>query len=140
MILRRRYKRKAARIEMVPLIDIVFLLLVFFIYAMLSMAVHKGMNVALPESANPERSADEAVSVSVRVVDGKATVYIDRKPVSLEELEAELRERFPAMDTNEEVLLFADKSVSYQDLYRVLDRISAAGITAISLQAEKKRP
>ena len=38
---------KKARIEMLPLIDIVFLLLVFFIYAMLSMAVHRGLPVEL---------------------------------------------------------------------------------------------
>ena len=37
--------QKKARIEMLPLIDIVFLLLVFFIYAMLSMAVHRGLPV-----------------------------------------------------------------------------------------------
>jgi biopolymer transport protein ExbD len=41
---------KKARIEMLPLIDIVFLLLVFFIYAMLSMAVHRGLPVELPLS------------------------------------------------------------------------------------------
>ena len=42
---------KKARIEMLPLIDIVFLLLVFFIYAMLSMAVHRGIPVSLPVSS-----------------------------------------------------------------------------------------
>ena len=41
---------KKARIEMLPLIDIVFLLLVFFIYTMLSMAVHRGLPVVLPNS------------------------------------------------------------------------------------------
>ena len=45
---------KKARIEMLPLIDIVFLLLVFFIYAMLSMAVHRGLPVELPLSATAE--------------------------------------------------------------------------------------
>ena len=39
---------RKARIDMLPLIDIVFLLLVFFIYAMLSMAVHHALPVALP--------------------------------------------------------------------------------------------
>ncbi|MBW1821228.1 MAG: biopolymer transporter ExbD, partial [Deltaproteobacteria bacterium] len=39
------YKTKNPRIEMLPLIDVVFLLLVFFIYAMLSMAVHRGLPV-----------------------------------------------------------------------------------------------
>ena len=45
-----------ARIEILPLIDIVFLLLVFFIYAMLSMAVHRGMPVQLPSSSTAQRA------------------------------------------------------------------------------------
>ncbi len=45
---------KKPRIEMLPLIDIVFLLLVFFIYAMLSMAVHRGLPVELPLSTTAE--------------------------------------------------------------------------------------
>ncbi|MBW2339659.1 MAG: biopolymer transporter ExbD, partial [Deltaproteobacteria bacterium] len=44
--------RRRARIEILPLIDIVFLLLVFFIYAMLSMAVHRGVPVILPTSSS----------------------------------------------------------------------------------------
>jgi len=45
---------KSVRIEMLPLIDIVFLLLVVFIYAMLSMAVHRGLPVLLPSSSTSE--------------------------------------------------------------------------------------
>ncbi len=42
---------RKARIEMLPLIDIVFLLLVVFIYTMLSMSVHRGLEVCLPASS-----------------------------------------------------------------------------------------
>ena len=42
---------RKVRIEMVPMIDCMFLLLVFFIYAMLSMAVHRGLPVNLPASS-----------------------------------------------------------------------------------------
>ena len=41
---------KRARIEMIPLIDVVFLLLIFFIYTMLSMTIHKGIPVLLPKA------------------------------------------------------------------------------------------
>ena len=139
MKLRRRYKRKAARIEMVPLIDIVFLLLVFFIYAMLSMAVHRGMKVELPESANPESSQEVPLSVSVQVINGTSAIYLNQERVSLDDLENLLKIESADMKQEKEVLLFADKSVSYQQLFTVLDRISGAGITAISLQAEQKR-
>ena len=139
MKLRRRYKRKAARIEMVPLIDIVFLLLVFFIYAMLSMAVHRGMKVELPESANLESSQEVPLSVSVQVINGTSVIYLNQEQITLDDLEKQLRIQSVDMNQDKEVLLFADKSVSYQQLYKVLDRISGAGITAISLQAEQKR-
>lgn len=133
-----RRKRPSARIEMVPLIDIVFLLLVFFIYAMLSMAVHRGMNLDLPDSANPQRSDDSSLSVSVTVSDGAAKVYLNREEISLPELEKMLHRKVLVANKKPEVLLFADREVSYQQLYEVLDRISAAGVSAISLQAERR--
>jgi biopolymer transport protein ExbD len=139
MKLRRRFKRKAARIEMVPLIDIVFLLLVFFIYAMLSMAVHRGMKVELPESANSVSSEEVPLSVSVQIINGTSVISLNQEHISLDDLENKLKIESADMKQEKEVLLFADKSVSYQQLYKVLDRISGAGITAISLQAEQKR-
>jgi len=137
--LKHRYRRKAARIEMVPLIDIVFLLLVFFIYAMLSMAVHRGMNVELPGSTRSVQSPESKLSVSVTVDDGRVHLFLDKEQVGPEELEQRLRAWRIGRDETAEVLLFADRSVAYQELYRVLDRISAAGISAISLQAEPER-
>jgi biopolymer transport protein ExbD len=134
-----RYRRKRARIEMVPLIDIVFLLLVFFIYAMLTMAVHKGMNVDLPESVETEQTEESPLVVSVAVRQGQPVVYLDRTEVSLPELEKGLRSLGPGRRQQAEVQLFADQAVSYQQLYRVLDRISAAGIASVSLQADQKR-
>lgn len=139
MILRRRHKKKSARIEMVPLIDIVFLLLVFFIYAMLSMAVHRGMKVELPVSSTPEISEDIPLAVSVQYSNGNTSLYLNKERLGLDELEFALRTQVSAMDQEKQILLYADKTVPYQQLYKVLDRISSAGITAISLQAEQKR-
>lgn len=133
----RSRRRKPARIEMVPLIDIVFLLLVFFIYAMLSMAVHRGMRLDLPESAQSNRSRESVLTVSVAVDRGLAVLYLNRERMSLEQLTASLKEERGS--GNPEVLLAADRSVSYQQLYEVLDAISGAGIEAVSLQAEPKR-
>lgn len=139
MKIRRSYKRKSARIEMVPLIDIVFLLLVFFIYAMLSMAVHRGMNLDLPDSLSPVPSEESLLSVSVAVQDGAAVIYLNKREIPLSVLGQVLRNRSRALKDKPEVLLFADKTVSYQQFYEVLDTISSAGISAISLQAEQKR-
>jgi len=139
MKIKRRYRLKSARIEMVPLIDIVFLLLVFFIYTMLSMAVHRGMKLDLPESASPEKSEESSLSVSVTALRGESRVYLNREEISLPDLEKVLNKRVLRAEEKPAVLLFADREVSYQQLYEVLDRISAAGVSAISLQAEQKR-
>lgn len=126
---------RKARIEMLPLIDIVFLLLVFFIYAMLSMAVHHGIPVDLPESSTAEIDRKLILSVSVSA-DG--TVYLDEEPVPIALLAARLESRAAGMKTPG-VLLFADNSITYQTLFDVIDQIKKAGIHRISLEAEKER-
>jgi len=120
------------RIEMLPLIDIVFLLLVFFIYAMLSMAVHRGLPVLLPASSSAEIDKELVLSVTVKR-DG--TVYVDKDKITLENLAAVLKRKANG-DPETGVLLFADQRLTYQKLFRVLDQIRMAGLNRISLQAE----
>jgi biopolymer transport protein ExbD len=128
-------ERRKSRIEMLPLIDIVFLLLVFFIYAMLSMAVHRGMPVILPTSSTAKIDKHLILSVTVRA-DG--SIFLDKEPIALKDLRGALREA--ARNRKETgVLLLADKAVSYQALFRVLDQIRLAGLNRISLQAELEK-
>ena len=123
---------KRPRIEMLPLIDIVFLLLVFFIYAMLSMAVHRGLPVTLPSSTSVEVEKEALLSVTLR---SDGSIYLDRVKISLDRLGEYLRN---AVSNRKEtgVLLFADRLVSFQELFRVMDEIRLSGINRISLQAE----
>ena len=126
---------RRARIEMLPLIDIVFLLLVFFIYAMLSMAVHRGLPVQLPRSSEVETERDLILAVTVGA-DG--SVHVDKEAVVLEQLGRILQQK--AGDEKETgVLVFADRSLPYQTLFRVLDQIRSVGLTRVSLQAELER-
>lgn len=127
---------KKARIEILPLIDIVFLLLVFFIYAMLSMAVHRGLPVELPVSSSAQVDQKQILSVTLKA-DG--ALYVDNEPVALEALTAVLQKKSsPAGESG--VLIFADRSLPYQMIYAVLDRIRLAGISRISLQADFENP
>ncbi len=127
---------KKSRIEMLPLIDVVFLLLVVFIYTMLSMAVHKGLPVCLPQSSSAEIEKQIVLSVTVKQ---NGAVYVDKEPVPLKNLADHLEQKTEDAD-NPGVLLFADSSISYQQLFQVLDQIKAAGLNKISLQAEKEQP
>ena len=134
-------EQRKARVEMLPLIDIVFLLLVFFIYAMLSMAVHRGLQVELPVSSTsvPEKEAILSVTVNYSL-EGASSIFVDEQLVALEELAGFLKEKAAVARSGSGrepgVLLFADRQVDYQRLFMVLDRINQAGLTRISLQAD----
>ena len=123
---------RKARIEMLPLIDIVFLLLVFFIYAMLSMAVHRGLPVMLPKSTTAKIDRQLLLSVTVK---SNGLIYLDQEQVPLESLTGALRKKAEE-NPDQGILLFADRDLSYQKLFRVLDEIRKAGLHRISLQAQ----
>jgi len=120
------------RIELIPLIDIVFLLLVFFIYAMLSMAVHRGLPVRLPSAAASQNEKLTTLSVTIQA-DG--STFVDKEPIPLSELAGVLKAK-AGDDHQTGVLLFADRSLTYQKLFRVLDQIRSTGLNHVSLQAE----
>jgi len=126
--------KRRARIEILPLIDIVFLLLVFFIYAMLSMAVHRGIPVNLPSSSSSE--IEKKLTLSVAVKD-TGDIVLDKDRVPLKDLAPRLRAK-SAVTEDLGVLLFADRAVSCELLVRVLDQIRIAGVTRVSLQTAKE--
>ena len=123
---------RKVRIEMLPLIDIVFLLLVFFIYAMLSMAVHRGLPVLLPTSVSAKIDKELILSVTLK---SDGAIYVDKEQIGLNDLASFLKTK-AENDRDVGILLFADRNLSYQDLFRVLDQIKIAGIHRISLQAK----
>jgi biopolymer transport protein ExbD len=120
------------RIEMLPFMDCVFLLLVYFVYSMLSMAVHRGVTLALPTSALAKIDQQLVLSVSIKA-DG--SVYLDKEAIEPGALVDALAAR--AKDQPDPgVLLFADKDIAYQKLFQILDIIQKAGIERVSLQAQ----
>ena len=125
---------KKVRIEMLPLIDIVFLLLIFFIYAMLSMAVHRSLPVSLPVSSTAEIHTELNLSISVT---SNGDIFLDKIMVSPKDLQVILQDKVQktADHNSVQVDLFADKAVSYQKLYGVLDIVRTAGVSNVSLQA-----
>jgi biopolymer transport protein ExbD len=128
----KQFSSKTPRIEMLPLIDIVFLLLVVFIYAMLSMAVHRGLPVVLPTSDTAEIDKQLVLSVTAKT-DG--TIYMDKERIAFNDL-AEALEVKAQGKKETGVLLFADRSLQYQQLFNVLDQIRKAGLNRVSLQSE----
>ncbi len=134
----KRRPLKPVRIEMLPLIDIVFLLLIFFIYAMLSMAVHRGLHLDLPESSQAVPVKESPLSLSVKGGMAGMEIFVNKHPVQLEELAGFLERQGKKEGVAAEVLVFADEFISYQQLFKVLDQVKQSGITGISLQANQE--
>lgn len=120
------------RIEMLPLIDVVFLLLVVFIYAMLSMTAHRGMPVRLPDSSTAVVDRAEHLSITI---DREGRVYVDHEAVPLAQL-SHFLQRASDAGPSTQVMLFGDRDLAYQRLFGVLDQCRKAGIHRISLQTE----
>ena len=135
--MRLRRQKKSPRVEMLPLMDVVFLLLVFFIYSMMAMAVHRGMPLTLPSSGTAER---ETLSVLALTVKADGSLFADKVPVTMDALPDVLRQRLETATDPDALSLqvFAEDTLPYQELYRVLDAIKSAGCSKISLQARRE--
>ncbi len=131
-----RRPSKKARIEIIPMIDTVFFLLVFFMMASLSMTVYRGVPLSLPKAASGEPRQDR-LSVSV-TRDG--TIYLDRdqvEPAQLTEKLRALREKDPEIV----VVVSADGDVTHRHVVEAMDAARVAGISkmAIAIQPMEKR-
>ncbi len=125
---------RRARIEMIPLIDVVFLLLIFFIYTMLSMTIHKGIPLLLPKATTGLIDKEDYLSISIT---RDHRVFLDEREIPLEELRQTLTER---RRTQPELRVFirGDRRVLYEWIVRVLDTVRAAGLRKVSLETHWK--
>jgi biopolymer transport protein ExbD len=122
------YENRRARIEIIPLIDIVFLLLVFFIYAMLSMTVHRGLRVELPSAATAQVDKRDYVDISI---DQENRIFVNGSLTTLDDLTAKV-----IMDKNRKkpVFISGDQRADLGLAIRVLDRLRKAGISDVSFE------
>ena len=129
--MRLKIQRKPPRIELIPLVDIIFLLLVFFIYSMLSMAVYRGIPVTLPQAETVEGEKEQAVFITV---DKNGNVFVDKALIERNELLGRLKtERitFP----QKTAIISADGNSPYRAFVDVLDKVRLAGFTKVSMEA-----
>lgn len=114
---------------MIPLIDCMFILLVFFIYSMLSMTIQRGVPVNLPSAASVDRISEEAVVVTI-TADGK--LYINREATTIESLPAAVRQLVGA-EAAPRIVLNADTQARHGDVFRVLDLLRRQGWANVAI-------
>jgi biopolymer transport protein ExbD len=126
------FERKRARIEMIALIDVVFLLLVFFIYAMLSMTVLRGLELSLPEAEGQVQQ--DAIVVTLDrdnrlIVNGRV---MESTQIVSWAMAEHSRTGLP-------VLIRGDRKANLGVALELLAELQEAGLEAVSFQVENSK-
>ncbi|MDR1497017.1 MAG: biopolymer transporter ExbD [Puniceicoccales bacterium] len=125
--------KKRARIEIIPLIDVIFFLLATFVLFTLSLNQSGGLAVKLPaaETSAP-RDSKGAVTISI-TADG--AVAWDKTPVPLAEFIRRLQ-AWKQADPDPHVLINGDENARFQQVRYVVDELRKAGITKINIETK----
>jgi len=130
----KRWEPKRARIEIVPMIDTIFFLLVFFMIASLAMTTMRGMPVNLPKSST---ARDRSSVRTVITITKTGRYYVDKRLVRFEDLRpimsAKLKEN-PRLG----VIINCDKHQRWGSGIEVMDEARRAGAENLTIATEPK--
>ncbi len=123
-------RRDQVRIEIIPMIDVMMFLLVFFVLISINVLPAIGQKVALPGSAHPTKLV-EPKRVTVTITKDGA-YELEGEPVGLDQLTGRLRDR-QMPETPLAVVINGDRASMLQNLVDVLDALKAAGVANASI-------
>jgi biopolymer transport protein ExbD len=119
-------------INVTPLLDLAWTLLVVFIIAVTASV--QGIKVNLPKATNtPSLVKPRTKAISIMA---NGQIYLDAYPVSMTELEAQLRQ-IKAVDPDFPVVIKGDEKVAYQKIISVLDLLEELDITQLGLVTQR---
>ena len=120
---------KKARIEIIPLIDIMFFLLAAFLLASLSMIKMESIKMDLPAAGTAKRDFQpDIVNVSI---DKAGKIFVEKEQIELPALQSYLSNKY-RMHTNVPVYISGDKETSHGYVTRVLDAVRRGGIQKVA--------
>lgn len=125
-----------ARVEVVPLIDIMFFLLASFMMVSLSMTQLNRVPINLPEASTGV--ADSKAPPFVIAIDPNGVITWDATVITLSEITARLQKE--AAPTETRVLISADADSRHKVVLEVLNAVRAAGIEKVSFESKAAKP
>jgi biopolymer transport protein ExbD len=131
MARRRRRDREKSEVNLTPMLDVVFIMLIFFIVTA-SFVKEAGIDVTRPSAATAERKERGNILVAITAND---QIWIDRRPVDARFIRANI-ERLHAENPQGSVIIQADKAAKTGLLVQVMDAARLAGVSNVSLAAE----
>ena len=130
---------KRARIEIIPLIDIIFFLLATFIMVSLSMTKNQGVQVSLPTASSAaslgdQQEMDKAVTLSVTA---KGDIFYNKDKITLAQLPMKLA-TLKATSKDPRVIINSDAGADFKHVVAVLDEARKIGIGKVGINTDKK--
>jgi biopolymer transport protein ExbD len=126
-------KSRNAEINMAPLIDMVFILLIFFLVTT-SFVRESGVEVKRPIASTAEKQEKTTMIVAVTE---EGMIYIDEKLIDIRSVRSTM-ERFKVENPKGNVVITADKNSLFGVSIEVLDEVRAAGISNVVVAATKE--
>lgn len=121
-----------AAIDMTPMLDVVFIMLIFFIVTA-SFVKESGIDVNRPEAATAVKKDRANILIAIS---GKGEIWINKRKIDVRAVQANI-ERLHAENPQGTVVIQADKKSTTETLIKVMDASRAAGITDVSIAAQE---
>ena len=130
---------KRARIEIIPLIDIIFFLLATFVMVSLSMTKNQGITLPLPSASTAASMGDpsemeKAINLSVNE---KGELFWNKEKITLAQLPLKLQ-ALKTTSKQPKVLINGAAKVPFENIISVFDEVRRAGIGSVSIATDKK--
>jgi len=125
--------QKKARLEIIPLIDIMFFLLASFMLVSLSMTRQRTVSVNLPSAASGQTNL-KPDNISLAVNAG-GQLFIEKQPITLDALEAMLKEKLKA-NKDLPVFISGDAATPHGAMIAVLDYVRRCGVTKVAFSVK----
>ena len=122
-------KKRQVRLEMTSLMDVMFLVLVLFIYCIFDMAVHKGLKVDLPNAAGADEKGERIV-ITIKADD---SIQLNGMEMKKEDVISRVKE-LNAVKMKLPVLISGDRKSSLGTGIELLADLKAAGVEKASFQ------
>jgi biopolymer transport protein ExbD len=126
------FAKKKPRIEIIPMIDTMFFLLVFFMIATLAMTIQHGMPVSLPTAESSTDKIAEHVSLTLT---REGRLYYNKEVITLQELKIRLA-NLRQSSSDPSLLINADEEVPHGKVITVMDLIRLSGITSMGIATQ----
>jgi biopolymer transport protein ExbD len=131
----RRRPVKRARIEIIPMIDVIFFLLVFFMVSSLAMTRINSLRVSLPQTASSAEAIQQNIILTIK---NTGELFLNKTPVALDQLKSQLA--YQMHDRPQDVVVVnADQNVNYGLVVKVMDLARQIGVRKFALATEAQK-